>query len=66
MKFQLIVISAISLTACSTASVYDFIAVNTEPDCNIYGNAEDRNRCKKEANIPYEQYEKERQKAKSK
>ena len=44
--------------------MYDFIAANTEPDCNKYGNAEDRNRCKKETQISYEEYQRERQKAK--
>ena len=66
MKLQLILLSALTSTACSTAGVYDFIAVNTSPDCNKYVNAEDRNRCKKEADISYETYEKERQKATSK
>ena len=64
MKFLIFLITALGTSACSTAAMYDFIATNTEPDCNKYGNAEDRNRCKKEAQVSYEEYEKERQKAK--
>ena len=54
------------LSGCSTAAVYDYIAMNTDPDCSRYVNAEERSRCVKQANVSYEQYEKERRKAQGK
>ena len=64
MKFIGLVLVTLSSTACTTAQLYDTVAVNTAPDCNKYANAEERNRCKKETDVSYEQYEKERKKAK--
>ena len=55
---------AVLCTSCSTAQIYDFIAVNTGPDCDKYLNPEERKRCRKEAEMSYEEYEKERRKAK--
>jgi uncharacterized OsmC-like protein len=55
-----------SLAGCSTATLYDQIAAQTAPDCNKIVNAEDRNRCKKETDVSYEEYERQRQKAKNK
>jgi hypothetical protein len=52
------------LSACSTAQVYEYVADLTDPDCSRISNADDRDRCRKTANVSYEKYEKERQKAK--
>ncbi len=60
----LLVCAAALLSACSTAQMYEYIADLTEPDCSRISNADDRDRCRKAANVSYEKYEKERQKAK--
>jgi hypothetical protein len=64
MKLLGLITASILFTACSTAQLYDVVAANTSPDCNKYSNADERNRCKKETDISYEQYERERKKAK--
>jgi hypothetical protein len=54
------------LVGCSTATLYDQVAFQTAHDCNKITNADDRSRCKKETQMSYEDYERERQKAKGK
>ena len=64
---SLVILAALtSLTGCSTAVWYDVIQANTSPDCTKYGNPAERERCQKQTAVSFEEYERERQKAKGK
>jgi hypothetical protein len=66
MKIVISFLIASLLVGCSTAALYDQVAAQTAPDCNKIANAEERSRCKKETQMSYEEYARERQKAKAK
>jgi hypothetical protein len=66
MKIVISFFVAALLAGCTTAALYDQVAAQTAPDCNKIANADERSRCKKETQTSYEEYERERQKAKTK
>ena len=62
----LLLATAVGAAGCSTRGVYEYVAGATATDCNKYSNPDERARCKKETNVSYEQYERERQKSQGK
>jgi hypothetical protein len=59
-------IVTVNTSACSTRGMYEYVAGATAVDCTKYSNADERARCKKETDVSYEQYERERQKSQGK
>lgn len=62
----LLLLALVTLSACSTRQLYDHVSYVTRPDCASISNADERARCTKAADMPYEEYEKERAAARGK